>query len=115
MDEDAALDLCGDLPSAELTHPFGFETAVYKVRGKVFAILPLDADRPSITLKSAPDDAAELVREHPAITRGYHMNKKHWITVALDEPLPGDLAADLIAESYRLVILTLPKAQRPVA
>lgn len=115
MDEDAALDACGDLPSAELTHPFGFDTAVYKVRGKVFAIVPLGAGRPSITLKSAPDDAAELVREHRAIAPGYHMNKRHWITVALDEELPEGLARELIEESYRLVIAALPKTRRPVA
>jgi predicted DNA-binding protein (MmcQ/YjbR family) len=115
MDEDTALDTCGNLPSAELTHPFGFETAVYKVRGKVFAILPLDAERPSITLKSHPEDAASLVREFEAVTPGYHMNKKHWITVALDVDLPDGLAAELIEESYRLVIATLPRAQQPVA
>jgi len=114
MDEDTALDTCGNLPSAELSHPFGFETAVYKVRGKVFAILPLDSPRPSITLKCSPEDGAALVREIPAITPGYHMNKKHWITVALDEELPAGLAEDLIGESYRLVIATLPKALRPL-
>jgi predicted DNA-binding protein (MmcQ/YjbR family) len=115
MDEDTALEACGGLPSAELTHPFGFETAVYKVRGKVFAILPLDAERPSITLKSAPADAASLVQEHAAIIPGYHMNKRHWITVALDDDLPDGLVEELIEESYRLVIMTLPKARRPVA
>jgi predicted DNA-binding protein (MmcQ/YjbR family) len=115
MDLDEALDACGDLPSAELEHPFGFETAVYKVRGKVFAILPLDSDRVSITLKSAPEDAVSLTREFGAIIPGYHMNKKHWITVALDEELPEGLAGELIAESYRLVIETLPRARRPVA
>lgn len=115
MDEDAALDLCANQASAELTHPFGFETAVYKVRDKVFAIVPLDGEVPSMTLKSDPADAAALVREHDAITPGYHMNKRHWITVVLDGTLPDELEAELIAESYRLVILTLPRARRPAA
>lgn len=115
MDEDTALDTCANLPSAELTHPFGFETAVFKVRGKIFALVPLDAERPSISLKSAPDDAAELVREYDGIVPGYHLNKRHWVTVDLDSDLPEGLVAELIAESYRLVILNLPKAQRPAA
>ncbi|AMM19296.1 hypothetical protein AX769_03055 [Frondihabitans sp. PAMC 28766] len=115
MEQDAALDFCTNRPAAELKHPFGFETAVFTVRGKVFAIVPLDSDQASITLKCSPPDAEELVREHDAVTPGYHMNKRHWITVELDGSLPEGLEADLIDESYRLVIATLPKAQRPVA
>ncbi|MCU1528535.1 MAG: hypothetical protein JWP75_2298 [Frondihabitans sp.] len=115
MDDNSAHDFCVNLPSAELTHPFGFETAVYKVRGKVFAIMPLDAEGSSITLKSPPDEAAELVREHRAIIPGYHMNKRHWITVDLDGDLPDGLAEELIEASYRSVIATLPKSRRPVA
>jgi predicted DNA-binding protein (MmcQ/YjbR family) len=115
MHDDAAHDFCVNLPSAELTHPFGFETAVYKVRGKVFALLPLDSDHSSITLKSPPDDAAELVREHRAIVPGYHMNKRHWITVDLEGDLPEGLVEELIETSYRSVIATLPRSRRPVA
>lgn len=115
MDDQAAYDLCANLPSAELTHPFGFETAVYKVRGKVFALSPLVGDRGSITLKVDPEDALVLVRDHDQITPGYHMNKRHWITVDLDGALPDDLVADLIAESYRLVVQALPRVRRPVA
>jgi predicted DNA-binding protein (MmcQ/YjbR family) len=115
MDHDTALDTCGNLPSAELTHPFGFETAVYKVRGKVFAIVPLDSPTPSITLKCAPEDGAALAAETPAITPGYHMNKRHWITVALDQRLPEGLVDELIRESYRLVVATLPLRLRPLA
>jgi predicted DNA-binding protein (MmcQ/YjbR family) len=115
MDDNSVHDYCVNLPSAELTHPFGFETAVYKVRGKVFAIMPLESDRPAVTLKSAPDDTAELVREHAAITPGYHMNKRHWITVDLEGSLPEGLVEELITTSYRAVIATLPRSRRPVA
>ncbi|GAA4685468.1 MmcQ/YjbR family DNA-binding protein [Frondihabitans cladoniiphilus] len=114
MNSDEALDFCANLPSAELTHPFGFETAVFKVRGKVFAIAPLDGEVAAITLKAHPDDVTELVREHDAITRGYHMNKKHWITVVLDGSLPEGLEEAIVTESYRLVIAGLLRAQRPV-
>ncbi|RKR76021.1 putative DNA-binding protein (MmcQ/YjbR family) [Frondihabitans australicus] len=115
MNDDEALEFCQNLPSAELTHPFGFETAVMKVRGRVFAILPLHSEVASITLKSEPADAEALVREHAAVTPGYHMNKRHWITVTLDGSLPDGLDEELIRESYRLVIAALPKARRPVA
>lgn len=115
MDDEAAQDLCANLPSAALTHPFGFETAVYKVRGKVFALVPLTDERPSITLKIDPEDGIVLVRDHAEIIPGYHMNKRHWITVALDGDLTAELVTDLIEESYRLVVATLPRARRPVA
>lgn len=115
MDDEAVMDLCTNLPSALLTHPFGFETEVFKVRGKVFALATFVTAPPRLTLKSRPDDVTELVREHAAITRGYHMNKKHWITIDLDESPDPNLVRQLVEESYALVIAGLPKARRPVA
>lgn len=114
MNDDPVLELCENLPAAELTFPFGFETAVYKVRGKIFAVAPVDGAHRTITLKADPEDALVLVRDHDGITPGYHMNKRHWVTVDLDGDVPEDLVAAMVDESYRLVVLTLPKARRPV-
>ena len=102
-----AMDACAAFPAVQLSYPFGEETAVYKVVGKMFAAIN---DR-QLTLKSDPEDARALVSEFDEVIPGYHMNKKHWISVAL--PARVAPADELIAASYDLVVLTLPRAKRP--
>ncbi|MFJ6002018.1 MmcQ/YjbR family DNA-binding protein [Arthrobacter sp. NPDC092385] len=103
-----------ELPGAELTHPFGADWDVYKVRGKVFMLHTEVAAEPVVILKAAPDDARLLREAYDAITPGYHMNKKHWITLNPSGGLEADLVEDLVTESYLLVLEKLPKNQRPV-
>jgi predicted DNA-binding protein (MmcQ/YjbR family) len=108
---------CDQLIGAELTFPFGPQPAVFKVGGKVFALFggPDPAQEPAVvSLKCDPEFAAALVREHPAIIPGYHLNKRHWITVDLLAELPAGLAEDLLIDSYDLVVDGLPKARRPL-
>lgn len=96
--------LCAGLPDAELTHPFGNETAVYKVGGKMFAAIGTgDGGIDRVTLKCDPERAAILVGEHEHIVPGYHMNKRHWVTVDLDGSVPLPLVEDLVEDSYFLV------------
>ncbi len=106
-----AADLCAAHPAVELTYPFGPETEVYKVVGKMFAAMNADAEHPRITLKADPEDARALVAEFDDIAPGYHMNKKHWISV--DLPTTGAPLDELIQASYDLVVASLPRAERP--
>lgn len=103
-----------ELPGAELTHPFGAEWDVYKVRGKVFMLQAEVSGEPIVILKAAPDDARQLREAFSAITPGYHMNKKHWITLHPDGGLDASLVDDLVTESYLLVVEKLPQNERPV-
>lgn len=103
-----------ELPGAELTHPFGPELDVWKVRGKVFLLRGQTTGRPTITLKVDPEDSRVLREAHAAITPGYHMNKRHWITIAAGDTLDAQLIEDLVTESYLCVVETLPRAVRPV-
>jgi predicted DNA-binding protein (MmcQ/YjbR family) len=104
--------VCAALPGAVLTFPFGEETAVYKVGGKVFAVTA--AEGPThVTLKAEPADVTGLVETYDSITRGYHMNKRHWITVQLDRSLPVGLIEELVEDSYDLVVDGLPARDRP--
>jgi predicted DNA-binding protein (MmcQ/YjbR family) len=102
-----------ELPGAQLENPFGPEWDVYKVRGRVFLLLPLDGTG-RVTLKSHPDDAVALRATFADIVPGYHMNKKHWITLLPGPSLEDGLVAELVTESYLLVVEKLPRAQRPV-
>ncbi len=103
---------CAGLPGAVLTFPFNEQTAVYKVGGRIFALTGV-ADPESINLKAEPPDVTGLVQTHDSITRGFHMNKKHWITVRLDGTLPPGLVEELIEDSYDLIVDKLPLRDRP--
>ena len=92
--------------------PFGPETLVYKVCGKMFATLGFKEGVGQMNLKCDPESALELRDEHDAIIPGYHMNKKHWNTLVLDESLPADLVSELIGHSYDLVVKGLPAKLR---
>ena len=103
-----------ELPGAELTHPFGPEWDIYKVRGKVFMLQRDVTSEPVVILKAAPDDGRRLRDAFDDITPGYHMNKKHWITLHPNGRLDATFIDDLVTESYLLVIEKLPGQQRPV-
>jgi len=99
---------CRSLPATTEGYPFGEGVLVFKVGGKVFAIL---ADT-SVSLKCHPDLAIALREQYPAVTAGYHLNKRHWNTVDLDGSVPGDVLAEWIEDSYDLALSGLTRAQR---
>ena len=88
--------------------PFGPETLVYKVAGKMFALLRVNTPL-SMNLKCDPQEAMIIRESFSAVTPGYHMNKKHWNTVKLDTELDKQLIKGWIDDSYDLVIASLPK------
>lgn len=98
-----------NLKGVEETQPFGPDTLVYKVGGKMFALTGLDDDECSVNLKCDPEKSIELRDEHPdQIIPGYHMNKKHWNTVYFERGLQDKFLINLIDHSYRLVVDGLP-------
>ncbi|GAA3085033.1 MmcQ/YjbR family DNA-binding protein [Streptomyces rectiviolaceus] len=109
-----AADCAEELPGAELGHPFGDDWEVFKVRGKVFMLMTAVPGRPVVILKSDPGEAHALREQYSRITPGYHMNKKHWITLEAGEGVDKELVKELVTDSYRLVVAHLPKAKQPV-
>ena len=105
-------DRCLSLPGAEETFPFGPENSVFKVAGKMFALSRLSGDPLSVSLKCEPALAEQLRAAHAAIGPGYHLNKRHWNTVVIDGSLPEQMVADMIEDSYDLVVSRLPRARR---
>jgi predicted DNA-binding protein (MmcQ/YjbR family) len=112
MTRDDVLAACLALPAAEETYPFGDEVAVFKVGGKMFALVPLSGEADSVNLKCDPARALELRDAYPAIRPGYHQDKRHWNTVDLDGSLEDDVVRGLVADSYDLVVAGLPRRVR---
>jgi predicted DNA-binding protein (MmcQ/YjbR family) len=108
---DEIMDACAAYPATELSYPFGEDVAVFKVVGRMFAAVMPVRGHPLLTLKSDPEDARALVATYAEVTPGYHMNKKHWISVAL--PSTEAPVEELITASYDLVVAKLPRAERP--
>ena len=97
--------------------PFDADTLVFKVMGKMFALIPLERwerGEKTINLKCDPDYALELRAEYESIYAGFHMNNKHWNTVNISSgEVEMQLIRELIDHSYDLVVEKLPKNKRP--
>lgn len=103
------------LPEAELCYPFGPEYEVFKVRGKIFALMSQVRGERIVNLKCRPEDG-ELHRViYDSIHAGYHMNKRHWISIYAGEQITEGLVKQLVEESYDRVVAGLPKRLRPAA
>lgn len=102
-------DHCLSFPGAQETFPFGANTSVFKVGGKMFALSQLGADELRISLKCEPGLAEQLREAHAEVIPGYHLNKRHWNTVIIDGSLPEQMIKDMIEDSYDLVVSNLPE------
>ena len=98
----AARDRALELPGAVCEHPFGDDVDVLKVAGRIFVILS-PGPPARITLKAEPELARALVDGEPAISPGYHMNKRHWITIDPAGAIDPQLAIGLVEDAYDLV------------
>jgi predicted DNA-binding protein (MmcQ/YjbR family) len=100
MDIETLREYCLGKPGVEETLPFGPNTLVYKVNGKIFLITGLSEEKLSFNVKCDPDLAIELREQYDCVQPGYHMNKKHWNTVVVD---------GWIDHSYQLIAHKAPQ------
>jgi len=108
MDIEQFREYCLSFEDVTEEFPFGPDTLVYKVSGKVFALTGL-SEFASINLKCDPEKAVELREQYAAVLPGYHMNKTHWNTIRIDHSISDRLIREWIADSYTLV---RPKARK---
>ena len=99
-------------PGCVEEYPFGPQAMVFKVAGKMFGLLAWEEVPVSISLKCDPERSLELREEHEGINGAYHMNKKHWHSVAMGDSVDMVLVRELMDHSYELVIATLPGKER---
>jgi predicted DNA-binding protein (MmcQ/YjbR family) len=104
MDIEQLREYCLSKPDTEETLPFGPDTLVFKVKGRVFLLTGLDNHPLQFNVKCDPDKAIELREQYPeSVLPGYHMNKKHWNTVIVDGRIPPRELRSFIDDSYFLV------------
>lgn len=103
MDIETLHNYCLSKPDVEETFPFGPDTLVFKVSGKIFLLTGLDSEELRINIKCNPDKAIELREQYSCVIPGYHMNKKHWNTIIIDGSVPTSLIKEWIDHSYDLV------------
>ena len=109
MNIEALREYCLSKQGVEETLPFGPDTLVYKVAGKVFLLTGLDEETLKFNVKCDPEKAVELREQYSCVTPGFHMNKKHWNTIIVDGSVPSRLLKEWIDHSYDLVLESLPK------
>jgi len=99
-------------PESTEEQPFGPDVDVYKVAGKMFAILSPDETPPALSLKCEPMLALELREEFEAVIPGYHLNKTHWNTVILDGSVSDKEIKAMITHSFEQVVSGMTKTVR---
>ncbi|REE98553.1 MmcQ/YjbR family DNA-binding protein [Thermomonospora umbrina] len=113
---DAIGAYCEDFLGSEKEFPFGDGAGVYKVAGKMFALVAEDTRPLRVSVKLDPEEGLALRAEFPEhVLPGYHLNKRHWNTLVLDGTLGEDEVLGLLRQSYDLVVAGLPKRLRPPA
>ena len=112
MDKSDLIGYCLTLKGVYEDFPFGDDVSVMKVMGKMFALVPHDADPASISLKCDPIEAQMLREMYESVTGGYHLNKKHWNTVTITGEIPEQRIHEMIEDSYTLVVQKLTKKQQ---
>ena len=112
MNIETLREYCLSKPGVTEGFPFDEDALVFKVMGKMFALMPdrlSEGGHPTINLKCDPEFALILRQTYAAVEPGYHMNKRHWNTIHIDGTIPDDEIRDMIDQSYELVTSHLPK------
>lgn len=112
MEYEALCTYLEQKPGTRRDMPFGPDALVFKVLNKMFALVAWQAEPLTIALKADPVDAIILRKQYAAVKPGYHMNKKHWNTVTLNDSIPDAEVFRMIDESYQLVVQGMTRADQ---
>lgn len=112
MNIESLREYCLKKKAVKETFPFGNSTLVFKVRGKIFLLAGLDESPLQFNVKCDPEIIDDLREQYEDVIPGYHMNKKHWNTIIVTGSIPEKILKEMIDESYRLVVNSLPQKDR---
>jgi len=110
MNVELLRDYCLQKAAVTEGFPFGDDTLVFKVGGKMFLLFSLKENR--FNVKCDPELAAELRDRYTEVQPGYHMNKVQWNTIHLDGILTDKQFYEMVDHSYELIVKGLPKKVR---
>ena len=110
--EQCALEYGQELAFSIQSQPFGPDCEVFKIFDKMFMLIGAYSGKLLVTIKCKPEKSLEYQELYPSISAGYHMNKKHWISIAIGDGITTDLVQDLIKDSYDLIVKKLPVKDR---
>ncbi len=102
---------CLDKSEVQEGFPFGETVLVFKARGKMFLLLPLNTESLQFNVKCDPEKAIELRSIYPSVRPGFHMNKVHWNTIVLDGSVEDELVFEWIDHSYDLIVESVVKSK----
>jgi predicted DNA-binding protein (MmcQ/YjbR family) len=105
-------EYCISKPGVTEGFPFNDTALVFKVTGKMFALLDLSEEARGLTLKCDPELAIELREQHPEVTPAYHFNKQHWNGISLKGSISDSQLKEWIDHSYKIVVESLPRSKR---
>lgn len=109
MDIELLRDYCLAKKGVEEGFPFGSETLVFKVMGKLFLLTGMASQPLQFNAKCDPEKAIELREKYSCVIPGYHMNKQHWNTIICDGSVNDKRLKEWIDHSYELIVDSLPK------
>ena len=112
MNIEEICEYCITKPGVTEGFPFNDTALVFKVAGKMFALLDLSDESRGISLKCDPELAIELREQHSEVTPAYHFNKQHWNGVYLKGSITDAQLKEWIDHSYTIVVASLPKSKR---
>lgn len=112
MNIEEVREYCLSLRNSTECFPFDEVSLVFKIEGKMFLLLPLDADEPHVSLKCSTDYTEELRDRYSAVEGAFHFNKKYWNTIYLERDMSDEEIRRWILHSYHEVIAKLPKKIR---
>ncbi|MCU4358337.1 MmcQ/YjbR family DNA-binding protein [Acinetobacter ursingii] len=107
-----AIQIALEQPETVLSHPFSPLCNVIKVFDKMFLLTGELNQQKFINVKIKPEQADELKELYPSITSGYHMNKKHWISIFEGQNIDAEFIEDMVKSSYALVVSKLNKTKK---
>lgn len=111
MNIETVCTYCLSLKGVTEEQPFGPTNVVYKVMGKIFALISLE-EFAHLSLKNTPEKNAEIRARYSFVVGAWHMHKLHWSMIKLNDVFDERLVLELIDDSYHLVSQKLTKKQK---